>query len=164
MVRRAGRTALLVAALAAVAFAFSALQAMGTHAQTAPICLTVPASNTVTCFDEFGNPVAQFTNPAASVTSFTGATPPTVVLPPTLVPSAPTTLACYTDQFGNLVCPPAVSGVPLTQPVVLSPQQPLFLQLQSAVLQPQLTPAQAQPLAPTGPTCFMNPDGSVSCM
>jgi hypothetical protein len=154
MVRKVGRAALLVAALTSITFAINAVYAGGAHAQTAPICLTVPASTMVTCFDEFGNPVGQFPNPAASVPIIAGATVPATVITPSLA-VVPGTMACFTDQFGNVVCAPAVSTIPLAQPVTLTPVEPQSVQSEFVL---------PQSAATTGLSCFVNLDGSVSCV
>ncbi len=153
MVRKVGRAALLVAALMAIPIALDAVSAGAAHAQTAPICLTVPASNTVTCFDEFGNPISQFPNPATLGAPLPVATSPTTVLAPSI--AALGTTACFIDQFGNLICPPVANAAPVTQPIILTPLEP-----QSA--QPQIVLPQAG--ATTGQSCFVNLDGSISCV
>ncbi|HEY7295735.1 MAG TPA: hypothetical protein VH916_11885 [Dehalococcoidia bacterium] len=141
------RTALLVATLAAVAVALGAIHVGHVNAQTPPMCLTNPATGTVSCVDQFGNPI---TTAATTVTP----TPAAVALPQV-------TANCFVDQFGGLVCPSASSIGTIAQllPLVVNPLQP-----QPLVVQPQISPLQFLPLAVASQSCFVTDLGTISCI
>lgn len=151
MVRTVWRTALLVAALLAVPFALSAVHAGGAHAQAPGVCLTDPASDTVTCVDASGNPVDQFAAPIGALSS---------------APAAATTAqageSCYIDETGTLICPAPIVVAPLVQPSDTSAQQPVSQETESEL--PQVQPTAPEVPSPAGQNCAITDAGGVSCM